>query len=358
MTLPDLEHLIYEAAVVPEQWPEVLETLSAFGGSFGTVLLAANDQNQVHSIASPQARPFWEQWVEGGWTTKSQRAPRLLARPRQGWVRDTDILTIREIETLPEYVNFLLPRGFKWGAAAAIPMPTGDTAIFSMERRVEQGPFDTETVAGLDALFPHLARAAMIASRLSFERARTAVETLALLELPAVALARNGAVVVANDLFEQEWGLWTTRGRDRLVLHDQRASRILSATLDQIASASGIRSIALESVDGTDRAVLHVLPVRRTARDIFGRATSIAVLTKASRKVAQSPALLRAIFDLTPTESEIACELAVGTDLKRIAKGRGVSLETLRFHLKRIREKTGCRRQAELATMLSRLMSV
>lgn len=357
MPFSDLEQLIYEAAIVPEQWPEALHVLSDFGGSYGTILLSSDRRNHVHAVASPMIQPLWQQWIEEGWNAKSQRAPRLLGAQRFGWIRDTDVLTSEEIESLPEYVDFILPRGFKWAAAAAIPMPTGETAIFSMERRIEQGPFGAQTIAGLDTLFPHLARASLIASRLSFERARTAVETLALLDLPALALAANGAVIVANRLFDTEWGLWTTRGRDRLALHDQRAARILATTLDQIQSTSGVRSIALESADDAERAVLHVLPIRRTARDIFGRATSIAVLTRADRAVPRSPALLRAIFDLTPTESEIACDLAVGTEPKSIALKRGIGTETLRFHLKRIRQKTGCRRQAELATMLARLMS-
>lgn len=352
----ELEQQIYEAAIIPEKWGTVLANLAGAAGSFGAVLLSARHTGEVRSVASPQAQPMWHEWLAGGWHLKSQRPQRLLASNRSGWVRDLDIFNRSEIETLPEYVDFLAPRGLKWGAAAAIPMPNGDRAILSMERLAVQGPFDLETVAGLDGLYGHLARASMIAGLLCLERERNAVDTLAAIGLPAAALAIDGTITVANGMFEQERGLWFTRGQDRLSLHDRRAQKLLAESIDQSKSAMAGRSIPLQSSGGEDRAVLHVLPVRRSANDIFSRSAVIGVLTKASARPAVAPPLLKALFDLAPAEASVASDLAAGMTVEAIALRRGSTIETIRTHLKNIRMKTGCRRQAELVALLAQLV--
>lgn len=219
-----------------------------------------------------------------------------MAQDRAGWLRDIDIFSLEEIEALPEYREFLAPRGLKWGAAAAIPMPTGDTVIVSMERLAAEGPFDGQTVDLLDGLYGHLARASMISGLMSLERARTAVETLAAIGLPAAAVTHQGSVRVTNQLFERETSLWQTRGSDRISLNDRRADRLFHATLDLAPAQVTGRSIALQGRDAEDRAVLHLIPIRGSAQDVFGHTALIAVLTKASGQPVPAPPLLRAMF--------------------------------------------------------------
>lgn len=345
----------YEAAIVPGLWPEVLGGIAEASGSFGTILFTVDTLGQGRSLASPGIAGLWQEWVAEGWTARSVRAPRLLALNRPGWVRDLDILTPEEIESLPEYVDFLRPRGLKWGAATDIPLPSGDRAIFSLERMARQGPFAADTVMLLDGLRSHLARAAMMTTRLAEERLRTAVETLTLLGLPAVALAADGTVRLANALFESEQTVWTTRGEDRLALADRRAAVLFRSVLQSPETLRAGRSIALESRDGEERAVLHLIPVLGSARDIFSNTAALAVLTKPGAAAGVATPLLRALFDLTPAEADLAAALAAGETLEDIAARQGRGIETLRSHLKKVRQKTGCRRQPELVALLAGL---
>jgi len=55
---------------------------------------------------------------------------------------------------------------------------------------------------------------------------------------------------------------------------------------------------------------------------------------------------------LTPTEAELAAALAEGRTLAEFAEARGCSEQTGRTHLKRILEKTGTSRQADLVRVL------
>ncbi len=65
------------------------------------------------------------------------------------------------------------------------------------------------------------------------------------------------------------------------------------------------------------------------------------------------PALLREAFKLT--ESEVAARAVNGEGVPTLAAALSISEGTARLHLHRVFEKTGARRQAELAAVLGRL---
>jgi len=64
------------------------------------------------------------------------------------------------------------------------------------------------------------------------------------------------------------------------------------------------------------------------------------------------PAVLQDQFGFTPAEAAIATDILAGHDLAASAARRRVTLHTARAHLRRLFEKTGTRRQAELMRLL------
>jgi DNA-binding CsgD family transcriptional regulator len=65
--------------------------------------------------------------------------------------------------------------------------------------------------------------------------------------------------------------------------------------------------------------------------------------------------MLSETFGLTDTEAGVALGIASGRQLAEIAADRGVKIETIRVHSKRVFGKTQTRGQAELAALLTRL---
>ncbi len=61
---------------------------------------------------------------------------------------------------------------------------------------------------------------------------------------------------------------------------------------------------------------------------------------------------LKRYYDLTPAEARLAKLIAEGERLDGIAERLGISVHTARTHLKRVFEKTGVERQAELVQMM------
>jgi DNA-binding CsgD family transcriptional regulator len=62
--------------------------------------------------------------------------------------------------------------------------------------------------------------------------------------------------------------------------------------------------------------------------------------------------LLSLYYDLSRAEARVASLLVQGKSVREVAEGLRVSLNTARTHLKRIFEKTGTRRQAELMQLI------
>jgi len=75
-------------------------------------------------------------------------------------------------------------------------------------------------------------------------------------------------------------------------------------------------------------------------------------LSDPSSKPASRAAVLRALYGLTPTESRLADLLLQGFEVREAAGHMRTTLETARFHLKRVLAKTGTRRQTELMRLM------
>jgi DNA-binding CsgD family transcriptional regulator len=61
---------------------------------------------------------------------------------------------------------------------------------------------------------------------------------------------------------------------------------------------------------------------------------------------------MRQLYALTPTEARLADLLLQGLDVREAADQMQTTLETTRFHVKRVLAKTGTRRQTELMRLM------
>jgi DNA-binding CsgD family transcriptional regulator len=318
-------------------------------------LLIAIREGEFHAAGSTQE---FVALCERHYTYPSghERTRRLLATRRAGFVTDFDVFSEEEMRTQPVFAELMRPLGFGNGIATAVDITGGDSVIFHMERGIEKGRYGDDIVGRLDRLRPHLARAAMISARLSLQRARTAVETLSALGMAACAVGRNGAVLVANAEFEAAVDYWTTRGGNRIALANRQADGLLDRALDALRNGAVVRSLPIPGDDGVAPAVLHVVPIRGAAEELFASATAILVLMKAFDTPANANPLLQVLFDLSPAEADVAARIAAGQTVEQIAGADGKSAHTVRNQLKSVLEKTATARQADLARLLAQLL--
>jgi DNA-binding CsgD family transcriptional regulator len=351
----DLEPLvdkIYEAAVLPQNWTAVLDGMAEISGGAGT-LLFADTPSSMQLICSPSIRAFCDDWLSGPWVEQNARGQRLIPIREPRFLTDLDGFSAEEIEREPFYTQFLWPRGFGWCVGTAIRSPVGDTLVFSIERERKKGPVERSRVDALDVLRPHLARSALLSARMGLERARASVEALQAIGLPAVVLTRDGRALVVNEAFASCAPTIRIGARDKVIFPRGESIATLEDILAMLCDPmAGGRSIPLSAQAGRPPMIVHVLPMRRSALDIFSGAHALMYVTEVTTQDGPQPALLEALFDLTAAEAKVASQLVEGQSVVEIALAQNVASNTIRKHLKSIFAKTGIHRQAELVGLL------
>ena len=77
------------------------------------------------------------------------------------------------------------------------------------------------------------------------------------------------------------------------------------------------------------------------------------VITDLSAGTSPQAALIQGLFDLTPAEARVAQAIASSVQPVDISRQHGISVGTVRTHMKAVFAKTGTSRQAELALLLT-----
>jgi DNA-binding CsgD family transcriptional regulator len=305
--------------------------------------------------ASRNNLEYTENFVREGWYWRGEIMKRLRASPHPRFLRDLEFLTEEELEREPIYRDNWRHLGVGFGVGAAFALPEGESLSITLSRWIAKGPANASEMATLDALRPHLGRAALMAARLRLERARAASEALAAIGLAAVVLAENGKVLAANALIEASVGVVRWRAGDRFALKDSAANLLLRNALARTdaEAGAGALSFPVRDVETHSLNIGHVIPVRLTARDLFSRSVVVFVLAPVAAPAAPSVELVRALFDLTPMEARVARGLAGGKTVEDLAGDGGISANTVRVHVRGVLEKTGCHRQIDLVALIA-----
>jgi DNA-binding CsgD family transcriptional regulator len=341
---------IYEAGAIPELWEGVLDEAARIAGGLGAVLWIPNASRWVDTIG---IRSMMAAFESSGLAYDNPRTNRLVAANHPGFLTDQDIFPLAEIPHEPIYRDFFIPRGGGFGAATVIPAPSGDVMILHVEKPYADGPVGLEAVAALDALRPHFARAGLLSARLELERARGAVAALERIGLAAAVLRSGGRVLAGNDRFHALVPSLFQDRNTRLTMAEAGADALLGAAIAGIgAGEAGVRSIPVAATEERPPAIVHVLPVRGAAHDIFTSAAALVIATLVVPGETPGAEVLQGLFDLTPAEARVARLIGNGETLAEIAAAGGRSEQTVRGQLKAILAKTGVRRQAELVGLL------
>lgn len=353
--MPDtaLVDSIYEAALIPGRWPTVLEGLCTATGSASSALLLCDGSTPPRWQSTERTRDVLQGLSRTQVWKNPGRSPKRLIQASAGgrlFHCIEDLIPRRQLDRDEAYRAYQR-QGLAWQLGTAIPLPSTDVLIATFERSVDDGRHDDTQLARLHAVRPHLARAAMVASRLGFERQRGALDALAALRMPAALLDRRGRVREANVWMTPD--LIAVRADGRVVLGTPQADASLEAIL---RGQTRSRAIALPVADRLSRCVAQIIPVCGAARDLFSGSLALLVIHGSGAASPQPrQAMLRAWFDLSPAESQLAAELTSGISLTAAAARCGIRISTARSYLERIFHKTGCHRQAELVGLLARL---
>lgn len=339
---------------MPEQWESTMRDLCGLTRSLQGVLLLLEPEAPPrlvgHGIPAESQKVFETVWRESPvirwglahrpstFTTLHSNLP-------------ADVLAADPAIHIPS-----IPDGHD-NAVSVHPLGEGRTLAFSFAKPRSAGAFSAAELSGLNTMRPDLVRAGLVAHRLGLERARSTVDTLARIGLAAAVIGVTGKVVAANALLEALPSVLRPTAFGGIAIAEPVADERFRAALARAGMGEDgpQLSIPVRGDDERSPLIVHLVPVRGVAHDIFAGGHVLMIASPVGRRKAPRPELLHGLFDLTPAEARLTGELLKGGSLRDIAERTGHSHHTVRSQLKSVLAKTGVGRQAELTRLLAAL---
>ena len=356
---------IYDAVLNPDAWNVILPRIGAFvGGSSGGLF--------AHDSSRRSGNVFYEFGTDPNFR-HLYLEKYMTMDPMFGTYFVLDVGEVFSTSTVMSHAEFLQSRFYKewirpqgWIDNVCVYLdrtPEGH-AGFSLFRHEREGLADEPTRERLRLLVPHLRRAVLIGKLIEFKSAQSATFADALDGLSAGTLfvdssgriihanAAGQAMIANGDVLRAPLG--------RLVASDpdvNRALRGIFQAADTGDAAIGVRGVAVPLVarDG-ERYVAHVLPLSSGARRSAGvsyAAAAALFVQKAALATRSPPEAIARTYRLTAMEVRVLLAIVEVGGVPEVAGTLGIGESTVKTHLKRLYEKTGARRQADLVKLFA-----
>ncbi|HEU5017155.1 MAG TPA: helix-turn-helix transcriptional regulator [Pseudolabrys sp.] len=359
---------IYDAALAPACWPEVLPKVAQFVDGQAAGLLSKDSVSKVgaayyHCGVAPQ---YIQVYAETYYKFDPMTA---LAFFDVGQIASiVDLVPYDEFRQGRFYREWVEPQGWIDAANVVLEKSATTFAYLSVMRDRKAGFVDEAMRRRMMLIAPHVRRAVLIGRAIDLKSAETATfaDTLDGLGAGLFLIDSGGRIVHANAaghaLLNAGNVLKGTSGR--LSAADPEADR----TLHEIFAAAGKGDAALGAegiavpltASDSEPYVVHTLPLTSGARRRAGiayAATTALFVQKASLHTPSPPEAIARTYKLTPSELRVLLAIVEVGGVPEVAEALGVSAETIRTHLGRLYEKTGARRQAELVKLLAGFVS-
>ncbi len=365
---------IYDCALDPGKWEQVLASLNR-ELSFACSVLGFVPLHPGAMVINMSAG-YDPEWIDavGGADGEIYKAESLRLWGGVKWLREFPLdepfvksqsADWQMRDTNRYYREILKPRGIIDTIAIMLAREPQFLGYSAFSRHLSAGEVTESEVNALRLLGPHLRRAVTISNLFDMKAIEAAtfssvLDTFAfgvVLVDPQLGIVHANpvasAMLAARDPIESQHGMLAIR---ELAANDALERAIRLASEDE--TAMGSRGIGIPARLRTgDACVIHVLPVKRgeMRRGLSQRATAVLFVAPAATPAQMPSDALALLYDLTPAEKRICELIADGQPQSAIATTLGIARSTVKTHVLRIFEKTGCKRQADLMKLVGGL---
>jgi DNA-binding CsgD family transcriptional regulator/PAS domain-containing protein len=359
-----LIELLYACATEPAEWPRFLERFGHVSGSEVVVLL-------LQDVSIGHGSWLW-QW---GLSPDAQD-DYLVWAPQNPWMRVAEPLmhtgavvrnapiSRQELFASDFYNEFMRHHARVGDCSGACLYRERDTiAALSAARAASKRDYGAGHERLLRVVLPHLQRVVSIQRKLGLmqlERQATA-EALDRLAAGILLLDEAGRVMLHNNaarrFVDQADGLLLKAGRlAALRFADDAALQKLVAESCAAGAGRGTApggAIGIQRPSGCRPYGVIVSPLAMRQWPFLPQRPAALVFVSDPEVALASADVLRQLFALTPAEARLASALAACQSLEDYAESAEITIGTARWTLKRVLEKTGCRRQSELVQLVA-----
>ena len=356
---------VYDAALAPSRWRDVLRKASQFVGGPAATLFSKSAANKTGAVvydygSDPYYRQlYFERYIKLDPFTTGQFFAEL-DEP----ISSADIIPYDEFLQTRFYREWAQPQGLVDFVTSVIDKSMTSAAMFGVFRHERDGVVDEDTRQRVRLIAPHVRRAALIGRMLDLRVAEAATFAGALdgisagmflVDADARIVHANGAghaAVAAGDFLSASAG--------RLIAGDNEADQLLRevfAAAGDGDAAVGIKGVAVPlTAQSGERHVAHVLPLTSGDRSRTGAtyaAVAAVFVRKAELEAPSPPEVIAKTYNLTPTELRVLLAIVEVGGVPEVATALGIAETTVKTHLRRVFDKTDVGRQADLVRLVA-----
>jgi DNA-binding CsgD family transcriptional regulator/PAS domain-containing protein len=356
---------IYDAALDPALWTDVLEQACEFVGGSAASLYSKEVVGRKGAarynwnMPAESLATYFNDYVRFDPVTVSQFFFQV------GDIYSiTDLMPYQEFVATPVYQQWAKPNGWVDHLAATLDKSANGFALFGVFRSESQGLVDDRMRHRMRLLVPHMRRAVLIGDVIDVHKAGSSAlsDAFDAIDCSVFLVDRSGRIAFANEAGQALLGQGKILSCPQNVLTpvDSHAARILR---DVVAAASGGDSaigaggiaVPLSKQPGHNW-LAHVLPLTSGTRLRKGRvhsAVAAVFVRKASTEASPPIETVARLYKLSPGEARILQAMLNVSGVSKIAAALGLSEATVKTHLQHLFAKTGVRRQTDLVKLVA-----
>ena len=359
---------IYDAALDPGLWPGVLrgtcDLVGASGAMLGSMDLMTPSWNAKVAVGYEQD---YIDSLETKYVHLHPLVHEVMRLPVGQPVSGIGRMSPEAWGETVFYQEWCRPQGLVDAIALTVEKSATGLVHLGLGRHESVGYADEASLRTVKLLYPHYRRAVAIGRIVDLARVESTemVDTLNGLAAGVFLVDADMRLVHANtsgsEMLQNEAAM--RQVDDMLASADPAASKALRDICQMVGDGGELVlhgvAVAIRGRDG-EPYVAHVLPLTSGARHWRGRLYKATAAIFVRCATVERPSALSAmaqLYGLTAAETKVLVGIVEIGGVPAVAKAHGVSRETVRTHLKRVFEKTGTTRQADLVKFLAGIVS-
>lgn len=352
---------IHAAGLDAEKWPDALSLVANVIGGHGASLEFVERPSLSHRAMYAHGLPAVGAYLQH-YAPMCPRLPYAARQPAGTVQYDAQYIDDAAMDANPFFMEFLADYDMRYFVGGVVANSPHEVVLTGVQLSPKPGHPSAAKIKLMALLLPYIQQATDVMRRLgTLSNAQHALErTLDWLADGVLMLAADGAVryanVAAQEILRASDGIAVRHGAVEFRSIDATAHfGVALQAVGRLRDADATSTSADFMVERRSGAPPYSISVRPLLAKSDAGDSVVALMFIHDPLLRNTAAmdLLRQAFGLTPAEAETANALRSGLSPDGYARSRQLSTNTVYTHIRRIKEKTGCTRMAELIRKLN-----